>query len=120
MAVNLINLPKALSNPKHTVEPVWASDAGRNSNSGKFSGTFVGWFDTLEIPIGETTQAEMTTIKNAIENPIIENVSFVDSKTGNIKTENFYGTAITAERLNSKRYKPFSFSLKAIEARDDM
>ncbi len=120
MAVNINQLPKMLSNPKHSIEPLWASDAGRNTNSGKYSGTFIGWFDKIEISIGETTQAELTQIRNAIENPIIEDVTFTDTKTGNNKTEDFYGTAITAERLNSKKYKPFSFSLTAIERRSDM
>lgn len=117
MALDIRNLPKVLSNIKHTIEPVWASDAGRNTNSGKFSGTFVGWFDVLDINIGETTQEEMTKIRNAIEKSVIENVSFTDSKTGQTKTEDFYGTSIPAERLNKTRYKPFSFSLKAIEKR---
>ena len=109
-----------LSNPKHSIEGLWASDAGRNSNSGKYSGTFIGWFDKVEVSIGAPTQAELTHIRNAIEHPIIENVTFTDTKTGNSKTENFYGTTITAERLNSNRYKPFSFTLTAIERRSDM
>ena len=119
MAVNLNSLPKMLSNPKHSIEGLWASDAGRNSNSGKYSGTFIGWFDKIEVNIGETTQAELTQISNAIETPII-NATFTDSRTGNSKTEDFYGTTITAERLNSNRYKPFSFTLTAIERRSDM
>lgn len=119
MAVNINELPKVLSNPKHTIEPVWGQDAGRFTNSGKFTGTFVGWFDTLEVPIGKTSYEEMKTIRQAIENPII-NITFIDSRTNTLRTADFYGTAITAERLNSTTYKPFVFSLKAIEARDDM
>ena len=120
MAVNLSTLPK-VKNIDHSIEPVWASDAGRNTNSGKFGGTFVGWFDNLKIDIGRTNQFELTTIRNAIENPVIEDITFKDSKTGNNKTEDFYGTAITASYDNLKGlYKPFSFSIKAIERRDDM
>lgn len=119
MAVNINQLPKVLSNPKHTIEPVWGQDAGRFTNSGKFTGTFVGWFDTLEVPVGTTTYEEMKTIREAIEKSIIE-ITFTDSRTNKLRTSEFYGTAITAERLNSTSYKPFTFSLKAIEARDDM
>ena len=36
MAVNINQLPKMLSNPKHSIEGLWASDAGRNSNSGNY------------------------------------------------------------------------------------
>lgn len=119
MAVVIKNLPKCLSNPTHSIEPMWASDAGRNSNSGTFSGTFNGWYDTLEINIGETSQAELTNIRQQIETPTIT-ATFLDTRTGNEKTEDFYGTVIKAERLREGYYKPFNFSLKAIKKRDDM
>lgn len=119
-ATNLMNLPK-ITKIKHTIEPTWASDAGRNSNSGKFGGTFVGWFDTLEITVGNTTQNELTQIRNQIEKPIIDSVSFCDTKTGNLKSEDFYGTAIGVDITHkTKTYPSFSFSLKAIERRRDM
>lgn len=119
--VNLYSLPKLLS-VDHKVEPTWASDAGRNSNSGKYSGTFVGWFDNLEISIGQTTQEEFDIICNAIEMPIIEDVTFKDTRNNrNNKTEDFYGTTISGKISNvNGLYKPFSFSLKAIERRADM
>ena len=116
MAIDIRKLPKCLANPKHTIEPLWAGDAGRVSNSGKFSGTFIGWFDKLEISIGKTTYNEMMQIRNEIEQPIID-VTFLDSKTNQDKTEQFYGTAISAERNNSKTYKPFSFTLTAVSRR---
>ena len=116
MAINLLSLPK-IKSIKHTIEPTWASDAGRNSNSGKFSGTFVGWFDNLEVEVGKTNQSEMTLIRNAIELPIFS-VTFKDTRTGIYKTENFYGTAIGgATNNNNGMYESFSFSLKAISRR---
>ena len=120
MAVDLMKLPK-VTNVKHTIEPVWASDTGRNSNSGSFSGTFVGWFDNLEIKVGKTTPTELQQIREAIEIPIIENVSFYDTKKNKTKVEDFYGTAIGVE-INKKTiiYPPFSFSLKATVRRGDM
>ena len=118
--IDLYSLPHVTS-VKHTIEPTWAKDAGRNSNSGKFSGTFVGWFDVLDVKVGTTNQEQMTRIRNAIEKPILEDITFDDSKFGGTKTEDFYGTAIGAERESKRRsYKPFSFSLKAVSKRDDM
>ncbi len=119
--MTLLDLPKIIDT-EHKIESLWASDAGRNSNSGKFSGTFIGWFDTIHIAVGKTTQAEMTQIRNAIENPIIESVKFIDSKTGNYKTEDFYGTAISAKtnKKDSSMYEPFSFDIKAVNKRGDM
>lgn len=119
---NLNSLPKIKLPYKHTVEPTWANDAGRYTNSGKFTGTFVGYFDTLEISVGKTNQSELTEIRSHIEVPIIEDITFLDTKTGNLKTADFYGTAISVEPISykSKIYKPFAFSLKAIERRKDM
>lgn len=120
MATILDNLPR-LKTIEHSVEPTWGPDSGRNTNSGKFTGTFVGWFDILQLEFGKTTQTEMTAIKNSIEKPIIEDVSFVDSKNGHDKIEGFYGTAIKAKRKSKNgMYEPFSINLKAIERRRDM
>jgi len=119
MAVKVNELPKLLSNPKHTIEPLWADNSGRKTNSGKFVGTFIGWFDKLELPIGSTTYAEMITLRNAIEVPIGE-FTFLDSKTNALKTEFFYGTAIIAERKNSTTYKPLTVTLTAVNRRVDM
>ena len=114
--MKLIELPK-IKEVSHGIEPTWAKDAGRNSNSGRFSGTFVGWFDTLNVSVGKTNQEELTTIRNAIEVPIIT-VTFTDSKTGQEKTEDFYGTAITSTTNNVHgMYEPVSFSLKAVSKR---
>lgn len=80
----------------------------------------MGYFDTLTIEVGKTTQAEMTRIRQQMDIPIIE-VTFTDSVTGQEKTEEFYGTAIAAKTNNTKGiYEPFSFNLKAVERRDDM
>lgn len=118
MALTITNLPH-ITKIEHSIEPLWASDAGRNSNSGKYSGTFVGWFDKLTISVGRTTETQLQTIRNAIESSIISDVSFKDTKTGSTKTEDFYGTAINAGSLNYKHgtYEPFSFSLVAISKR---
>lgn len=120
MAVTLTNLPKVKSITQ-SIEPLWASDAGRNSNSGKYSGTFVGWFDKIEVSIGKCNQSELTTIKSAIESPIIESVTFPDDKTGTNMTEDFYGTAIETELNNMHQiYEPFKFKLVAVAKRSDM
>lgn len=118
MALTITNLPH-ITKITHSIEPLWAGNSGRVANSGKYSGTFIGWFDKLTIDIGVTNQTQLATIRTAIEKSIIKNVTFKDSKTGNNKTEDFYGTAIAVETLNYKKglYKPFSFSLIAVSKR---
>lgn len=119
MEIDLMNLSKVKS-IEHTIEPSWASDAGRNSNSGKFTGTFIGWFDSLKIEVGKTTKEEMKELRNILESPIIENIKFRDSRTGEDKVENFYGSSITALLKNKNgNYEPFSIELQAVERRSD-
>ena len=103
-------------------EPSWGEDAGRNSNSGKFSGTFIGYFTNLHIEVGPMTQEEMTEFKSYFEVPIIEDVTFPNSSNnGQPYTEDFYGTAIeSATTFWNGKYESFSFDLVAVEARNDI
>lgn len=109
------NLPK-LKTHSHTLEPLWASDTGRHSNSGTYSGTFVGYFSQVVLEFGKTTQAEMTQIKDVIEIPILKDFIYKDSDTGNFISEDFYGNAITA-KLNkwTGKYDPFSVTLTGVK-----
>lgn len=120
MATDIRNLPKVLK-CSDKAQPTWASDAGRNSNSGKFSGTFVGYFTDLQINFGKCNQSQMTTIKNALQRPIIEKFTYFNTDHGTWETEDFYGTVIDASFDNYEgRYEPFSVSLKGVVTRDDI
>lgn len=117
------DLPKCIK-ISHSIEPLWADDTGRESNSGTYSGTFIGWFDKLEINIGSTTESEMKQIRDAIEWPTLD-AEFYDTKLNRFVTKEFYGTAISAECKEGKypgsddiRYEPFSFKLTAVRARE--
>lgn len=117
------NLPKVLT-VNHSIESLWADDTGRESNSGRYSGTFIGWFDKLEINVGATTEEEMQEIRNAVEWPTFE-AEFYDTKQNKYVSEEFYGTTISAKCRSGKypgykgiRYEPFSFKLTAIAARE--
>lgn len=124
MAVNLKELSKTYPITRFTdkPEPLWGSDSGRNSNSGKFTGTFVGYFTNLHIEVGPMTKEEMTGFKAIFEVPIIEDVTFPNSSdSGRDYTEDFYGTAIeSATTYWNGKYESFSFDLIAVEARDDI
>ena len=103
------------------MEPVWGDDAGRNSNSGKFSGTFVGYFTDIHIEVGPLTPSQMASFKAIFQVPIIS-LTYPNSNNNMVEyTENFYGTAITA-KLDywEGKYEPFSFDLKGVEKRNDI
>lgn len=115
--VNIEQLPKVIS-IEHGPEPTWGDDAGRVTNSAKFSGTFVGYVDKIKINFGHTTPQELLTIKNALEVAIIEDVKFLDSSTNTYVQRDFYGTVINVKRskLNGL-YSAFSITLVAISVR---
>ena len=121
--VNIKTLSQSYPITKYsdTLEPTWGPDTGRNSNSGKFSGTFIGYFTTIHIDFGRTTKNQMQELKAIFVNPIIEDVTFPDSYSNVYKTEDFYGTAIKAE-LNKWNglYEPFSIDLIGLVKRNDI
>lgn len=123
----------ALNNIISTVEPTWASDAGRETMEGTWSGTFKGYFTTLDLEFNEIVfDKELDIIKQLIEHPIImvtyplektmewtDNKGYHKIKQGEPYTEEFYGTAIKAKKpfQNAKYYEGFSVSLVAVRRR---
>ncbi len=124
MAVNIKTLSQSypILTFEDSVEPLWGEDAGRNSNSGNFSGTFNGYYTNMHIECGPMTKAQMTNFKAIFEVPIIEDVTFPNShNNGADYTENFYGTKIKSvlDYWDGK-YKPFSIDLVAVRKRNDI
>ena len=124
MAVNIKEISKTypILKFKDTPEPMWGEDAGRNSNSGKFSGTFKGYFTTIHIEVGSMTHSQMTSFKKIFEVPIIKSVTFPNSSNdGKSYTEDFYGTSLAGETIDwDGYYEPFNFDLIAIKKRTDL
>ena len=112
MAVNIKTLSQTVPIVRfsHSKEPSWANDTGRNANSGKFSGTFIGYFSKITIEFGRTNQTQMSAIKSAFESATMS-VTY-PSSDGSNKTETFYGTAINGKKSNwDGKYEPFSIDL---------
>lgn len=114
---NLNDLPK-LKSYSISVEPLWGDDAGRESMAGQYSGTFIGYFTTITLEFGETTQVEHTKIKSIFEQPLF-NFTYPSDKTGKDVTEEFYGTAITSKKSKDYgKYASFSIDIVATQRRD--
>jgi hypothetical protein len=127
MAVNIKNLSETypITYFKDTPKPTWGEDAGRNTNSGKFSGTFVGYFTNLHIEVGPMDETQMKNFKALFEVPIIEDVTFPNSSNGGVDyTEDFYGTSLAGGTKNWDSgkiyYEGFSFDLVAVNKRNDI
>lgn len=114
---NWINIPK-LVNYQVTPEPLWGDDAGRENREGEYSGTFIGYFSNLNFNIAPTTQAEFTQLCSLFQRPFFQ-VKFIREDTGELTTENFYGTALKAKKdLYKGKYNAFSFDIVATKRRE--
>lgn len=124
MAVNIKTLSETypITMFRDTPEPLWADDTGRQSNSGKFSGTFIGYFTNIHIEVGKMTKQQMKEFKAIFEVPIIEDVTFPNSSNAGVDyMEDFYGTAIEGTtKYWEGMYEPFTFDLVAVEKRNDL
>lgn len=106
-------------------EPLFGDGTGRNSLDGHFSGTFTGYFTSLEIEIGIVSDSEFNLIKQLLEHPFISDVQFTlekdmgEYKQGDLFTEDFYnGQAIKSSPLPCGGYwEGFTVVLTAIDGR---
>ena len=127
LIVNSTNVPgiiKLTPGP----EPLWGEGTGREALDGHYSGTFIGYFTTLDIEFGKVSDEEYNLIKKLLEHPFLEGVQFSlekdmgDYKQGNLYTEDFYnGAAIKSTPLPCGGYwDGFSVTLTAIDRRPQL
>ena len=109
-------------------EPLWGDGTGRNTLDGHYSGTFIGYFTTLEIEFGIVKDEEFNLIKKLLEHPFLEGVQFSlekdmgNYKQGQLYTEDFYnGSAIKSSPLPCGGYwEGFTVTLTAIDRRPQL
>ena len=109
-------------------EPLWGDGTGRNTLDGHYSGTFIGYFTTLEVEFGIVTDEEFNLIKSLLEHPFLEGVQFAlekdmgNYKQGDLFTEDFYnGAAIKSSPLTCEGYwEGFTVTLTAIDRRPQL
>ena len=106
-------------------EPLWGDGTGRNTLDGHYSGTFIGYFTTLEIKFGIVSDEQFNLIKTLLEHPFLSGVQFslerdmANYKQGQLYKEDFYnGQAIKSSPLACGGYcGEFSVVLTAIDRR---
>lgn len=108
-------------------EPTFGDGTGRNALDGHFSGTFVGYFTTLEIKFGPCDKDTYNTIKTLLEHPFLPNVKYrlerdlENHKAGELYQEAFYnGSAIKAPQNYDMSVNEFSVTLIAIDRRPEL
>ena len=60
-------------------EPLWGDGTGRNTLDGHYSGTFIGYFTTLEIKFGIVSDEQFNLIKTLLEHPDFYNGQAIKS-----------------------------------------
>ena len=106
-------------------EPLWGDGTGRNTMDGHYSGTFIGYFTSIQVDFGKVTDSEFNLIKQLLEHPFLENVKYSiekdmgEYKQGDLISEDFYnGQAIKSSPLTCGGYwEEFSVILTAIDRR---
>ena len=109
-------------------EPLWGDGTGRNTLDGHYSGTFIGYFTTLEIKFGIVSDEEYNLIKKLLDLPFLSDVQFSlekdmnNYKQGDLFSEDFYnGQAIKSSPLACGGYwDKFSVTLTAIDRRPQL
>lgn len=119
-----IEIP-GIINLSPTPEPLFGDGTGRETMDGHFSGTFIGYFTSLEIVFGKLSDSEFNLVKNLLEHPFLPDVEFAlekdmgEYKQGDLFTEDFYnGQAIKSNPLPCGGYwEGFTVVLTAIDGR---
>lgn len=113
--INNTTIPKIVSY-KVGRNKLW-KDADRNMN-GDVRATLIGIFPKIEINIGYTTQEEMATITQLLDQAYFT-VEYFDVRTQSTTTASYYAGDYSPE-LDSKlkgRYKPLTVSLIPVSKR---
>lgn len=116
----LLELPKLIDYTPG-IEPYWGEDAGRDSMTGDYSGTFNGYYSAFDLSFGSCTQPELYAIKQVLQKPTFE-LTYPDPDTTNgaDKTETFYGTAIRPRISNTRGwYQPFTIRIVSTVKKDN-
>lgn len=122
--VNNTEVP-CITNISIKPEPLWGEGTGRNALDGHYSGTFIGYFTSMQIDFGKASDEEFNLIKKLLEHPFLEGVQFSIEKDmsgykqGELYTEDFYnGATIDSRPLPVGGYwEEFSVTLTAIDRR---
>ena len=106
----------AIVNYKVGRNKLW-KDADRNM-SGDVRATLIGIFPKIELNIGVTTQEQMATLTQLLDQDYFE-VEYFDVRVQGTTTAKYYAGDYTVEMLSKSRglYKPFNVSLIPVSKR---
>lgn len=115
LVINDISIGKYITSAKYGFYDTWSSDAGFNTLSGKFVGTFKGTYPKITITFGRLKQEDLIMLTNSIFRKSIQTIIY-DDPDGTRKTIITHKGDLELTYTGINKNKGFSYSFVGNEA----
>ena len=117
LIVNDVNITPYLTDIRFSYNKVWGKDTGRNTLSGRWSGTLIGIFPKFECTFGSLTQEQIETLIPILDSAV-QTITYYDPSKQQKITINTYSGDYDLEQTClfsdvAKAGKPFNISFIA-------
>ena len=110
VVINGISIGEYLISIVYGFFDTWSSDAGFNTNSGKFTGTFKGTYPKFTMKFRKLTPAEITYLTNNIFRKVEQTVTY-DDPDGTRKTIKTHKGDLQLDFHGIGKSDPFQYEL---------
>ena len=110
LIINGISIGEYLISVVYGFFDTWSSDAGFNTNSGKFTGTFKGTYPKFTLKFRKLTTAEITYLTPRIFRVVQQTVTY-DDPDGTRKTITTHKGDLQLDFNGINKSDPFTFEL---------
>lgn len=110
LIINGISIGEYLTEVLYGFYDTWSSDAGFNTNSGKFTGTFKGTYPKFTLKIRPLTKQELIYLTNNIFRTVEQTVVY-DDPSGIRKTIKTHKGDLALNYYAIDKHLPFQFEL---------
>ena len=121
LIVNSVNITPYLTNVKFSYNKIWAKDTGRNTLSGKYTGTLIGIFPKITCTFRKMTQSEIEELIPYLDSST-QSVTYYDPNAKTTKTITTYTSDYELSQQvlfsdSARKGEPFTISFIATEKR---
>lgn len=110
LKINGISIGDYLQSVTFGFFDTWSSDAGYNTNSGKFTGTFKGTYPKFTLKFRALTTSEITYLTNNIFRTVQQTVIY-DDPSGSRKTITTHKGDLQLDFYSINKSSPFQYEL---------
>jgi len=121
LVINSVNITPYLIDIKFSYNKIWGKDAGRNTLSGKYTGTLLGIFPKIVCTFGKLTQTQIEELIPILDSAT-QSVTYYDPNKKQLTTMETYTGDYELEQKClfsnvAKAGEPFSISFVARDRR---